>query len=171
MEFYTEAWKFIFQKCRNFSKEEIDILLLALQETTASISGELGKQFKTPEEINQAWESVLRIVSSVGTAKERTVAQLKSKWCDLKYRTKKKLAEQRNDFKQTGGGPRSVPPLTDTEEKILSLIGESAVDGIVPVTGDLTAQHVSVNCLFAVLLKSDNAVLRLFHPLLMPLAS
>jgi hypothetical protein len=89
------------------------------------------------------WDNVASIVNACGLGLERTGPQIKNKWMDLKYRTKKKASVLKNDLLKTGGGPRKEKPLTDIEQRILALIGETCVSGIQGLDFDSTARIVS----------------------------
>ncbi|KAF4115262.1 hypothetical protein G5714_002751 [Onychostoma macrolepis] len=59
----------------------------------------------------------------------RDVDGVKKKWADLKSAVKKKGAERSREQKMTGGGSPSII-LDAFEEKVLSVIGDTAVTGI-----------------------------------------
>ncbi len=61
----------------------------------------------------------------------------------LKYRTKKKASLLKSELAKTGGGPKKTERLTDTEERILGLIGQTCISGIQSLNFDLTVRIVS----------------------------
>jgi hypothetical protein len=60
----------------------------------------------------------------------RTVGDLKKKIKDLKNRTKTKANAFKREARKTGRGENEAPPLTATEEKLLSFVGIDSVEGI-----------------------------------------
>jgi hypothetical protein len=54
----------------------------------------------------------------------------KKKIKDLKNRTKTKANAFKREARKTGGGENEAPPLTATEEKLLSFVGIDSVDSI-----------------------------------------
>ncbi len=76
----------------------------------------------------RAWERVAEAVSAVANS-IRDVDGVKKKWADLKSAVKKKGAERSREPKITGGGSPSII-LDAFEEKVLSVIGDTAVTGV-----------------------------------------
>ena len=54
--------------------------------------------------------------------------------------TKKKVARQRKDMRQTGGGRPTTSSLTPLEDTVVCIIGDTPIDGI---TGGLDTEENS----------------------------
>lgn len=52
---------------------------------------------------------------------KRSIADVRTKWTDLRSRTKAKASKLLKEFRKTGGGEVEEIPLTIMEEKLLSL--------------------------------------------------
>ncbi|KFM57025.1 Myb-related transcription factor, partner of profilin, partial [Stegodyphus mimosarum] len=128
------------QRSTNFSMKELEVLVTSLESYKELITGELGKSYANINEQKEAWEEIATIVSSVALGVKRTGIQVKNKWTDLKCRTRKKAAKIKNNYLCTGGGPPAKEKLTSIEEKVLSLIGNTCVEGITPINYDICAQ-------------------------------
>ncbi|XP_055912751.1 uncharacterized protein LOC129946547 isoform X2 [Eupeodes corollae] len=79
---------------------------------------------------SETWESLSAQLNAQGP-NVKTVEQWKKCWTDIKSSVKKQASEQRAFMNKTGGGsvvdrPR---PLSDMDEKVLSIITIDAVDG------------------------------------------
>jgi hypothetical protein len=82
----------------------------------------------TNELKNKIWLSIARKVSACGPI-VRTVSEIKHKWHDLQSRVKGKSIDRKKIWRRTGGG--SPPPdMTQSDEKVLSIIGKTATDGV-----------------------------------------
>ena len=57
---------------------------------------------------------------------------MRKKWTDLTSRTKKAEAERRRDMFATGGGEGSHTATSDTEMKIIQVMGTEVIEGILP---------------------------------------
>lgn len=67
-------------------------------------------------------------VNEVG-GQQRSLKEVKKKWADLKLKSKKRLAQHKASVQTTGGG-RGNTSLTPEDDRIGSIIGESAVMGV-----------------------------------------
>ncbi|CAC5370084.1 NAIF1 [Mytilus coruscus] len=76
-----------------------------------------------------AWGKVQTSVNATSVV-PRSMDEVRKKWDDVKRLTKKRAAGVRKDQTLTGGGERSIVPLTNTEEILVSLIGEERIYGI-----------------------------------------
>ncbi|XP_056225015.1 nuclear apoptosis-inducing factor 1-like [Seriola aureovittata] len=116
-------------KKRNFSEMEIDILTSEVAQNKDVLFVSL-KSGITGAHKTAVWKRETEAVNSVAI-EERTPAEVKKKWSDLKLATKKRVTALKRNIRQTGGGqPDSSLILTGTEEKIASLIGSESISGI-----------------------------------------
>ena len=72
-----------------------------------------------------AWECVTAALNKVGQ-QDRTVADVKNKWYDLKLQGEKIVIYNRR-IKATGGGP-GTPELSQLDQRIGAIIVESAIE-------------------------------------------
>jgi hypothetical protein len=100
----------------------VDILVKEVEKRRQLLFGPLRGPFLTQSHRDRAWEQVVSCVNAVASA-IRTVGGFKKKIKDLKNRTKR-------ETRKTGGGENEAPPLTATEEKLLSFVGINSVEGI-----------------------------------------
>lgn len=72
---------------------------------------------------------------------KRTINQVEKKWFDLKSLAKKKISSWKREAYKTGGGVnKSIVP-TDSDYRIISIIGQESVEGI----GGLGELDTSIN--------------------------
>ena len=94
---------------------------------------EVFQKFSGPGHSKSQKEDKWRVIQREMTALfevTRTVEEIKKKWTDMKYAAKKEVAKYRREVKKTGGGP-PPPPVDELHEKIIRIVGEEAVDGVV----------------------------------------
>ena len=60
----------------------------------------------------------------------RTVGQVEHKWWDLKSAAKQAVAKWKKETTKTGGGSNTAPTPTDTQFRIINIIGGQSVTGI-----------------------------------------
>ncbi|KAK9963490.1 hypothetical protein ABG768_006672, partial [Culter alburnus] len=58
--------------------------------------------------------------------------EVKRKWFDMKLDCKKRIGSLRKNRIQTGGGPPSSSSISTCDERIISIIGETSLSGIIP---------------------------------------
>ncbi|XP_060801523.1 myb-related transcription factor, partner of profilin-like [Amyelois transitella] len=78
---------------------------------------------------DQLWSDLTNILNSVGGGVNKTTDKWKKVWADLKSKTKKKGLTLRQHARGTGGGPASQKSLSHLEERVLAIIGPTAVEG------------------------------------------
>ncbi|XP_051783545.1 nuclear apoptosis-inducing factor 1-like [Erpetoichthys calabaricus] len=86
------------------------------------------------------WHSVADAVKSAG-AENRTVAELKKKWSDIKVAVKRRVAAHRLHVRSTRGGTE-LPELTLFEQRVAAIIGDTLIVSILPAgegDSDITA--------------------------------
>jgi DNA-binding transcriptional regulator PaaX len=70
-------------------------------------------------------------VNAVNTSYVRTADELKKKWSVLCSETKRKLSKLKREQVRTGGGHLPADcALTPLEDKIQSVVGETAISGV-----------------------------------------
>ncbi|XP_058619708.1 nuclear apoptosis-inducing factor 1-like [Onychostoma macrolepis] len=112
---------------KNFTRQEMEVLIEEISARKKVLLGRLDNSISMQSK-RRAWERVAEAVSAVANSL-RDVDGVKKKWADLKSAVKKKGAERSREQKMTGGGSPSII-LDAFEEKVLSVIGDTAVTGI-----------------------------------------
>ncbi|KAL0878502.1 hypothetical protein ABMA27_003596 [Loxostege sticticalis] len=78
---------------------------------------------------DRLWQELTSLLNSIGGGVEKTQDKWKKVWADWKTKTKKKFSLIRRHASGTGGGPSSRQTLTALEERVVAVIGVSAVVG------------------------------------------
>lgn len=112
-----------------YSSEELEVLIAGLEKRRDLVSGHLGGMYNTMAEQRKGWEEIEREINSINF-RVRTVKDIRHKWLDLKSRTKKKGSRINKSLQETGGGFPLKTKLTSLEERVLNLMGQSAVYGL-----------------------------------------
>ncbi|XP_061192329.1 myb/SANT-like DNA-binding domain-containing protein 4 [Saccostrea echinata] len=77
------------------------------------------------------WDLICEKVNAVNTSHLRTADELKKKWSVLCSETKEKISKLKREEVRTGGGQLPADcSVTPVEDKIQSIIGETAISGI-----------------------------------------
>jgi hypothetical protein len=88
----------------------------------------------TNERKKKVWKNINAKMSAVGDTK-RCSDDVRKNWQDWSSQIKGKKYRLVRNYRATGGGPEEAPKLTAIEEKILAIIGPTAVNGL-PSTSD-----------------------------------
>ncbi|KAM4593994.1 nuclear apoptosis-inducing factor 1-like [Odontesthes bonariensis] len=115
------------KRSRNFSKQELEVLVEEVAGRKILLLGKFDNMGVTAENKKRGWARVAQSVSSVGGF-SRDAEAVKKKWADIKSLAKKKGAERAREQGKTGGGVCTIH-LDPIEEKIVSIIGERSVTG------------------------------------------
>lgn len=111
-----------------FTEKEVDVMVRKIQENSVTLFSRFSDSI-TLKKKNIAWNDVHRTVNATSMV-SRSVEEIEKKWDDLKRIIKKRAIDVKKDLNKTGGGERLVEPLTETEEMVVSLIGEEKIFGI-----------------------------------------
>ncbi|XP_062341563.1 uncharacterized protein LOC134039608 [Osmerus eperlanus] len=79
---------------------------------------------------NRIWQAIAQKMSPSSPCGLRDWGAVRKKWQEFQSQTKKKSAKVRRESMGTGGGAPGAPTLTPDEEKVLSIIGKKASEGI-----------------------------------------
>ncbi|XP_067085427.1 myb-related transcription factor, partner of profilin-like [Osmerus mordax] len=79
---------------------------------------------------NQIWQAIAQKMSPSSPCGLRDWGAVRKKWQEFQSQTKKKGAKVRRETMGTGGGAPCATTLTPDEEKVLSIIGKTASEGI-----------------------------------------
>ena len=60
----------------------------------------------------------------------RTTDEVKIKWFHMSSDIKKRESMRKRELNKTGGGPPKIIQLSDVQETVVSIIGETAISGI-----------------------------------------
>jgi len=85
--------------------------------------------------VQKLWETLTNAVNAQPGAKKDKEGWQKT-WADLRRQTRKRAADIIKDIRKTGGGESSVPPLSDIENRVIALVGETSA------TGDVTTAEL-----------------------------
>ncbi|XP_022822573.1 uncharacterized protein LOC111353696 [Spodoptera litura] len=110
------------------SFEQLSVLIQFMES-----HGDLSKPRPGPQgRINseQLWLELTNILNSMGGGVQKTADKWKKVWTDWKTKTKKKYLHIRQQSSGTGGGPNTHIQLTAIEERVMAVIGVSAVVGL-----------------------------------------
>ena len=77
----------------------------------------------------KSWGEITNQINSISKV-GRTNGEVRNKWTDWSSTVKKKASSINRELKQTGGG-KAPKNLSDIEERVLAVIGKTAVDGII----------------------------------------
>ncbi|KAK0146283.1 t-SNARE domain-containing protein 1 [Merluccius polli] len=109
----------------NFSECEVEVLISEVEARNNILFGSLSSGISTKTK-KLAWEKVAKSVNEVG-AENRTVADIKKKWSDIKVDVKKKgfcPPEKRG-----GAGLGELAPF---EQRVAAVVGDRLLFGVVP---------------------------------------
>ncbi|XP_060564400.1 myb/SANT-like DNA-binding domain-containing protein 4 [Ruditapes philippinarum] len=108
----------------------IDELQILAQEVNTHKNILFGKfsDVLSMEKKQKAWAEITRCINAVSQT-VRTVDDIRKKWNDWSSVTKGKAAKRRQSLNKTGSGQPDTKPLTELEELVVSIIGETAVGG------------------------------------------
>ncbi|XP_069061942.1 myb-related transcription factor, partner of profilin-like [Pleurodeles waltl] len=82
------------------------------------------------------WQDILNKINAIGVS-HCTLDEVRKRWCDLRSRTKERVAERMREMYDTGGGPSTVPPPTAIETMVETTLEPESVLGI----GDLDSSE------------------------------
>lgn len=113
---------------KRFDSTEIEVLIQGVTEHKEVLFSSITTG---PQAVKKkyAWNIITDNVNAV-SVERRTTAEVKKKWFDLKSDSKKKIAEHRRDVEETGGGGPSTSDVSQVDERIVTIIGETAVSGV-----------------------------------------
>ncbi|XP_036335024.1 uncharacterized protein LOC118745616 isoform X1 [Rhagoletis pomonella] len=98
------------------NKKQLGRLVQLMQDNQDLAKGICGRTRGKPR-----WEAIAVELNSLGPPLRSWEKWLKV-WTDLKSKTKKKISENRAEFRATGGGPNSLHILTPLEEGVASFL-------------------------------------------------
>ncbi|XP_064643057.1 nuclear apoptosis-inducing factor 1-like [Lineus longissimus] len=115
---------------KNFTPNETNRLIELVEDNYRIISSKFSDQV-TLKRKNDAWLEISRKLNAISPCL-RTVEEVKKKWDDIEVRAKKKANEDRTRDGKTGNVPRSPKSdsLTDTERRVIGMLGAAQVFGI-----------------------------------------
>lgn len=94
---------------------------------------------------SKKWSELANTLKSMGGAR-KTSDQWQKYWADQRRETKKHAADLRASVNATCGGRPRIKPLTDTEEKVLAIIGPKSAYGESGLTegGYVTVSDINI---------------------------
>ncbi|KAL1489253.1 hypothetical protein ABEB36_014186 [Hypothenemus hampei] len=118
------------QRSSNFSKEEELLLVEEVLKLKQIIENKKTNNYSNTEK-NEAWQKVERAFNAKG-ARVRCLAQLKSKFDNLKTKARKYAVEHKNNYKGTGGGPSKPFNEDPVLNGVLEIISHRSAFGMEP---------------------------------------
>ncbi|XP_054866345.1 t-SNARE domain-containing protein 1-like isoform X2 [Amphiprion ocellaris] len=112
----------------NFSETKTEVLVDEVEARKSILFGGHSSGI-TNKRKGTEWQHVVTSVNSVGST-ERTMAEVKKKWSDLKVEAKKRVTCHHQSMSATGGG-RGKPEPTPLDSRIASILGTASGCGIV----------------------------------------
>ncbi|XP_062572633.1 myb/SANT-like DNA-binding domain-containing protein 4 [Saccostrea cucullata] len=112
----------------NFSEMELQILLDNVEKNKDII---FSKHSNVVTNISKkrVWEGICEKVNAVSSGHTRTVDELRKKWSTYASDTKNRISSNRKESVKTGGG-MAPPELTPLQDKIVGIMGPTAIEGI-----------------------------------------
>ncbi|XP_050559106.1 myb/SANT-like DNA-binding domain-containing protein 4 isoform X2 [Spodoptera frugiperda] len=95
-----------------------------------------NKSAHAREHSRRMWENVSEHLNAQGEGAVKSGKDWCTYWVDYKSKLKRRASTVRLSQTQTGGGPPSVPPLSDIEKKFISIMGEGYGSGLPNVQVD-----------------------------------
>ncbi|KAJ8737707.1 hypothetical protein PYW08_000302 [Mythimna loreyi] len=95
--------------------------------------GDLSRPQHGPQgrlKAERLWQELVEVLNSMAGGVIKPLIKWKKVWTDWKTKTKKKSLAIRREASGTGGGPSSRQTLTALEERVLGIMGLSAVIGL-----------------------------------------
>nr|XP_033808221.1 myosin-binding protein C, slow-type isoform X2 [Geotrypetes seraphini] len=123
------------QKKPDFTEKELDVLVQNVTEFGPQLCGALSAK-TTKAEKNKIWADIQAKVNAVG-GNNRSVAEVKKKWLDLKKQTKDKLGDEEGKAPGAGEAGSTTPELTPLEKRVERMIELENSEGIPGLDDDL----------------------------------
>ena len=115
------------KKSRNFSAAEVEVLIENVEKYKTILNSRL-KNSVTNADKRRVWEKICTRINAVSCV-TRTADQVKKKWSDVSSQTKCKEAVRRRERRLTGGG-NQPSELSQIEQKVVGILGETAISGV-----------------------------------------
>ncbi|XP_041378087.1 LOW QUALITY PROTEIN: myb/SANT-like DNA-binding domain-containing protein 4 [Gigantopelta aegis] len=116
------------KKKQNWTKEEKETLLHEVDQRRSILFAKFSIAITNVTK-RREWSILTEKLNAVNTEQQRTLTEVKKKWQDSVSLAKKNECQRRKLLKQTGGGEKP-PDLSSTDEKIIQIYGNVAVEGI-----------------------------------------
>ena len=114
-------------RAKNFSAEEIALLVDLVQENKPSLFGALSPSLTSEEKVN-IWEDIAQKLSQAnGTV--RTKDDVSKKWSNILAKHKPIISDKLSSIRKTGGGSPEGN-LSEMELKIKSIKGKELFEGV-----------------------------------------
>ncbi|XP_041983179.1 uncharacterized protein LOC121736162 isoform X2 [Aricia agestis] len=95
----------------------------------SSLAKGVGLGARSKETIDREWNDLAQKLNAHGSGANKSGQRWKRYWADIKHKAKSRAAARRRDASGTGGGPSREEDLSETDRKILGIIGDAAVYG------------------------------------------
>ena len=105
-----------------FTKEE-ELYIIEFYEENQNILEGSGANAAIKK--RDAWNTCARVLNSKNPAGKKNGEECRKKWHNLKAKAKSQNAERKRSASKTGGGPPSVSHFVETDEKIISILGNT----------------------------------------------
>ncbi|XP_030071135.1 myosin-binding protein C, slow-type isoform X3 [Microcaecilia unicolor] len=123
------------QKKPDFTEKELDVLVENVTQFGPQLCGALSAK-TTKAEKNKIWADIQAKVNAVG-GNNRSVAEVKKKWLELKKQTKDKLGDHEGKEPGAGDAGSTTPDLTPLEKRVEDMLQLEQSEGIPGLDDDL----------------------------------
>ena len=117
------------KKSANFTACEVEVLVEEVAAHRGVLFGKFGSGISNAIKI-ETWKKITEKINAGNGGEVRSVEGVKKKWYDMASKTKKKESTRRSEMKATGGGSMNIM-MTAEEEKVVEILGNEAVEGII----------------------------------------
>ncbi|XP_033753296.1 myb/SANT-like DNA-binding domain-containing protein 4 [Pecten maximus] len=118
----------------NFSLSELEILVEEVSKNRDVLMGKFTDSI-TNEKKKRIWTLIATKINASSQAC-RSMDDVKKKWQDWSSSVKGKASKYEKERNRTGSGQMTEPALTPLEEKVLAVLGVTAVEGIATEMAD-----------------------------------
>ena len=117
------------KRARNFTKEEIDIMLDIANKKRISHHARFSQKTSNASK-KKLWSEIAEALNAVNGQNDRTGIEVRRKYSDVLNEARRKKRNMIAERRKTGGGSSKAEPLNDQEKAALECVAEVTVEGI-----------------------------------------
>lgn len=122
------------KRCANFSAIEVDMLLELVKDHKDILECKKTDKISSDGKIN-CWKKISEKFNATNQV-FKSVESLKSKYENLKKAAKKNFAMDKLEIYKTGGGSKARPNANDVDQKVMEIVQEEQIVGLVSLYDD-----------------------------------